>query len=447
MAKQLSRIILIVAISTISCAGHNETDVFWKAWLDGKYAEAAEAAWDRAENEDKPEYYLLSAICYQNVGQYYRASLGSYYFSQADGAEDAVVELLNAKLEQHPRSFRIYLASGIAATMEPGLDLDDAKTYFEKSLELERDNPYALNYLAMICLHEGKLEQAVEYAEKSIELKPDMAEPYVNLGGAYYEQGKEDEALDILLEGMATCPSIPGNAHASLKNLVTATIPSMVGYYMIGVPAIIEDNVRFRIIGALKPNPRNYLEFAEHLVLADNTIDVGVMLDSIEPGPEFQDLYDYVNARAFFVAFGFELSNTFDSLANRLIESRWDDYERILEIGLIYYEFSEYENSLRFHEAGYEHVPDWDRWYGLKYTSNIGTMYLQMGDLDEASKWMNAALEIEPADPITLVNLGIVYYMQEENDKSLEIFRRADECCETQSQRETVDKYLQILEE
>jgi len=326
--------------------------------------------------------------------------------------------------------------------MYPEISLKEARSYFGR-FRRSFQNPYALNYLAMMDYEEGNLKSAIKNAEKAIELKPDYPEPYVNLAAAYYQQGEEKKAIELLLTCMQKCPSIPANVHQSLLNIVSvevfATIYPNGRAYMTSAPAITEKKLRSEIAKALKENPKNYLEFTETCLVYNNTIDAAAFLDELEPPAEVKNLHTYLRARLAYLGGDNE---TFDSLAQALLKTDWSDYSRLLEIGNICYETGDLHSAVEFYKAGLEHIYPPDIWYELKFNSNIGACYMSMEDFGKAEDYMLKALELYPDDVITLMNLGILYFELGDTERSREMFLEASKYPITPSQDAVINKYL-----
>jgi len=65
---------------------------FWQPYLEGDYAEAAEAA--ASMGEELPAYYALAAVCYQQVGEYSKSTVMKYLYSRSDRNLDKLAWLL-----------------------------------------------------------------------------------------------------------------------------------------------------------------------------------------------------------------------------------------------------------------------------------------------------------------------------------------------------------------
>lgn len=64
----------------------------------------------------------------------------------------------------------------------------------QKCIELP-DNFIAHHHLALVYRKAGRYQDAIRELNRSIELDDNSAEPYVNLGGVYFEMGDLDQAM------------------------------------------------------------------------------------------------------------------------------------------------------------------------------------------------------------------------------------------------------------
>lgn len=72
--------------------------------------------------------------------------------------------------------------------------LEEAETVYKRILELEPDNPTALNHLGALAYQAGKPDEASKYIAKALRRSPRYAAAHNNLGLALYDLGKLDDA-------------------------------------------------------------------------------------------------------------------------------------------------------------------------------------------------------------------------------------------------------------
>jgi tetratricopeptide (TPR) repeat protein len=112
-----------------------------------------------------------------------------------DDLEDKNVELL---------SF-YYFWYG-AACERQGL-FDRAVKCFEKSIELDENNPEAYNYLAYMWAEKGiQLDKALDYIHKALAIEPNSGAFLDTLGWIYYMQGQYEKALTEIKKALEIIP-------------------------------------------------------------------------------------------------------------------------------------------------------------------------------------------------------------------------------------------------
>ena len=80
-----------------------------------------------------------------------------------------------------------------------------AFTHLERALEIEADNPFALNEMAYLLHLQGRDGEAFDYVEQALDSFPDFTEALYNKATILYFQGLLDESFDLygrILEGI-----------------------------------------------------------------------------------------------------------------------------------------------------------------------------------------------------------------------------------------------------
>lgn len=118
------------------------------------------------------------------------------------------------------------------ALFEAGL-LDEARAYFEKSIELEP--AYSFGHSAIGAYHQtlGHIDQAIASFEKAVELSPETGLFRQNLGEAYAAAGRTDEAFEELV-ALLDIRGEEGGRYADIAELYWFTLGQLdeaVGWY------------------------------------------------------------------------------------------------------------------------------------------------------------------------------------------------------------------------
>jgi len=78
----------------------------------------------------------------------------------------------------------------------------DAKKANEEALKINPDSAYANKGMGLSLGRLGELEKGIEYLRKAIALSDEnFTDPYYDLAVLLYENGRKEEALEVLEEG------------------------------------------------------------------------------------------------------------------------------------------------------------------------------------------------------------------------------------------------------
>jgi predicted Zn-dependent protease len=452
MKSKLGLVSLCIVCIFPVLAAQTEPDLFWESYLAGKYKEAANLG--AQLGAATPEYYVLAGICYSLAGDDYKAyRMQRRYYFEAEPAAIFIGEeympvtdmgfLLEGIEKENKDNFRIYVLEGIVGGMYPNFYLKETpKFYFDKSAALS-PNPYAYNYLAFIANLAQDSKTTIEYAQKAIGLKPDYGAAYVNLAGSYFRQGERERATDALLECLVKCPSPPDQAFQSLFNIVSEEVtlptPGKQKDQTYTTMGIADTALRSRIIQALKPNPKNYLEFAELYVNEGNIREPTAFLEGFDVPEDLANLYTYLAARICYMKDDYR---GFDKLSQKITGRGWDDYRRLYEIGNLYYLDGKTDRALDCFSLGLDRLDSMDLFYKAKYSSEMALCFLAKKDTSRARSFLDDAVKSYPDDAATFVNLGIAYFELNDEEQSRQMFAKTFNYKPTPEQRDIIESYL-----
>jgi predicted O-linked N-acetylglucosamine transferase (SPINDLY family) len=115
-----------------------------------------------------------------------------------------------------------------AVVLHQKMKLDAARTFYERTLQIEPSHVSALHLLGVLALQDGQPQQAAELIGKALVLEPFNAAALVNYGTARHELGHFDAAIASYDKALAFNPSIAeayhnrGNALRDLKQPAAA---------------------------------------------------------------------------------------------------------------------------------------------------------------------------------------------------------------------------------
>ena len=76
--------------------------------------------------------------------------------------------------------------------------LDKAEEFARKVLAAEPRNADLLQFIAVLCLEQGKLDEAIRLCTEAVRLKPNSGEAHYNLGTALLRQQRHEKAVASL---------------------------------------------------------------------------------------------------------------------------------------------------------------------------------------------------------------------------------------------------------
>ena len=110
------------------------------------------------------------------------------------GDLDKAAKHLFQAFELNPTSIHILLEIGLLQSQRG--EWEHARHCFDQALQVQPDNPQALDAMAHACQAQGQLSEAIEYWSRAVDLQSDYADAWQNLGLAH-------EHLDQLPEAIA----------------------------------------------------------------------------------------------------------------------------------------------------------------------------------------------------------------------------------------------------
>ncbi len=140
---------------------------------------------------------------------YYDAynSLGLVYLAIGDRAKAKESFLTAANALSYPTRENCYVNLAIMELEDN--NLEDAKRYVFKGLEVKKDFAPLYNLLGLIYERENLLEESLEAFKKAVNYsRIQQADYFLNLGRAYHKNGRRNEALDALERALALVSSL-----------------------------------------------------------------------------------------------------------------------------------------------------------------------------------------------------------------------------------------------
>ncbi|MFP4364302.1 MAG: tetratricopeptide repeat protein [Spirochaetia bacterium] len=131
------------------------------------------------------------------IGEIERQNLLDTLFKEAYdfirlGEEERGIESISRFLEKNPKIWNAWFLLGWA-NRRLG-NFGEAKTAFERSIELKADQPDTLNELAICCMELGEYQLSENYLRQALKFEPENVKVISNLGILSLKKGNKEEA-------------------------------------------------------------------------------------------------------------------------------------------------------------------------------------------------------------------------------------------------------------
>ena len=411
---------------------------YWEALAAADYSKASELGLQLAEQDIS--YLYLSAVADQfrfEYGDYYDKK--DYYLELTEGDLSKLQAVLDSNYTAANYNL-LNIYGFISLTMED-LQLEEPRSYFEKSLSLQPENGYANNYIAYISIREKKLEEGVRHGELAIAQKPDMPEAYNNLAFAYgqLDQRNSDKPITTLINCLARCPKNTYSTYYNLMYYICEEQVIMIDSTMVSGPGIASDSIRTRVINALRPYPGNLLDLAAAFTEYRGYHEASLLLEAVKPQDNLRLRY-YFN-RGVLAAKTRQtavIKESFDELL------ALNAFSYALDLAYELYGSQNFALLLELLLKLQDIAETMDQ--KMQVHSNIGTVYLQLEEYVKAISKFESVLEYAPNDDITLTNLGVSWHLLGDDEKGLRYLNQAKENCQTEEQMQSIERWLKIIQ-
>ncbi|UCD83829.1 MAG: tetratricopeptide repeat protein [Deltaproteobacteria bacterium] len=341
--------------------------------------------------------------------------------------------LFKARRDRYPRDLTVYSAF-VVITLCFTLGVVGRNLLMSNDYELWKDTvkkssrkarPH--NNLGKAYFERNRLDQAIEEFKEAIRIDPDYADAHNNLGAIYVKKKLLDEAIEEFKLALLIKPDY-ADAHHNLgvayeeKGLTQQALEEFqkaqgVGHNIVDIyhkmgtvhfnrgmldEAIVEFNK------VLKLNPDYTLS---HYYLGKTWLKKGKIEQAIA---EYQE--------------AIRINPNFN--------------EAYLDLGNIYFDQSRYDEAAAQYHRAVEITPG-----STKGHSNLGIVYEKQGKYSEAITEFDKVLSLKPTDASTHKNLGVIYYYKvKDHQKALEHFRQTLRLNPNQGEAKAIRQIVTELE-
>ena len=155
----------------------------------------------REHRQWQSAFDLLAANSGEDVDLMYEQAMLAEKLNKFDVME----KLLRSVIASEPNHYNAYNALGFSLA-DRNVRLPEAKQLIVKALTFASDDPFITDSLGWVEFRMGNLESALSYLQKAYQGRAD-AEIAAHLGEVLWKMKRQDEALKVWREGLATAPN------------------------------------------------------------------------------------------------------------------------------------------------------------------------------------------------------------------------------------------------
>ncbi len=180
--------------------------------------------YERTNNRIAAQAVLTRAMTAPSMEVDIKLQLLTRYLAILQQTEQELTQanpLFESLFEQHPNATRLNLIYGSVLMLQE--NPEGAMEQFEIFARENPDDPAGYEQMLRIAIPEENLDKVVEIATEALKHLPGEPQFYFYLGGAYYQQEKHKEALQVFEEGLEKAnfpsPIVESNFHGQIGDL------------------------------------------------------------------------------------------------------------------------------------------------------------------------------------------------------------------------------------
>lgn len=198
--------------------------------------------------------------------------------------------LFQSLFDQHPNNSQLNLIYGNVLMVQGNNEA--ALEQFKRFTEANPTDPRGYDHMLRVVVPQEDMDKVIEITTEALKHLPEEPQFYFYLGGAYYQQERQEEALKVFEDGLANSvilnPLVESDFHGQIGDL---------NYFLGNTEAAFESYEK-----ALKLNPQNLFvlnNYSYYLSLEKKDLDKAEQMSGItvkaEPmNPTYLDTYGWV---------------------------------------------------------------------------------------------------------------------------------------------------------
>ncbi|MBI4838224.1 MAG: tetratricopeptide repeat protein [Nitrospirae bacterium] len=381
----------------------------------------------------KPSDYQLSAISYRLI------SFGIFWFFITLSIESSIIPIADVIFEH-----RVYLPSiGLIitfvsaifylflrfktrlslatcslllatvvlvlsiATYQRNIIWQDGIRLWEDVVKKSPGNTRGHSNVGFAYYNHGRLDDAIEEYKIAIKLKPDFVDPYIHLGEALAEKGLWDEAEIYFAKAMELKEGVKLDSHTAM-GLLKLNKEGILDFQLTRAKKDVEDN----------PGEKSFMQLGFlYMEKGEYNLAIEVFRKALEFNPS------YCQAR---IGIGsiYTDKGMIDEAINeykKAIMHSPDCFNANIKLGVLYatqtgqknMAIAEFKRAININPSSFE------------AHNNLGVAYDELGQLDKAIAEYQHALKLSPDNADAHYNLGLVYKKMALTDKARLEFQKA----------------------
>jgi tetratricopeptide (TPR) repeat protein len=320
-------------------------------------------------------------------------------------------------------------------------DYKNAIFYFDKVLEIKKDDYFSWYKKGMIHSFLQEYNKTIECYKKVLDIKPDYFRIRNQLGLAYLHENKYQLAIECLEIELKEKKRdfytfyLLGIAYYQLNNYKEA-----IKYFQEGLKPFPDKYEAWLSMGQSYFQQHNFIKalecFDKAIKIAPRNFDAWN-----GKGITYLGMHDYQRAiESFKEAISinpsstrawYNMGNAFSKLTEyrksiecytKVVKKQPDLFEAWYYLAEAYFEMNENFKALDCYKQALRINPG-----DINILGNLGDMYLKLSEYETALEYFQSVLDIDPDNVLALKKMGVLYYIIQSYDKSIEYFEKARE--------------------
>jgi tetratricopeptide (TPR) repeat protein len=318
------------------------------------------------------------------------------------GQGDTAVEYIRRAIAQNPTAAQYHCNLGAALAIAGRHE--QAIEAYERAILLQPDLADAHENMGSSLIRLGRFERAVESLQTALSFKPNDFKILDSLGSALSQAGRQEEAIEVLRRAMA----LRANYAPTHHNL---------GNALVRLNRFDEAIAAYRTALALRPDYPEVLSSLSGILCERNATDeaIGLARRALALQPDSSVAW-------FNLGRGLQkqnrLTESVDALRRGLaINPRF--HQALNELGTVLGQMKEHEGAIDAFRRSLQILDS------VEVRYNLGTALFESGRLEEAIGEYGKAESLGFRNPRLYNNLGAIYRQLGQNEKAMDLFRRA----------------------